>query len=75
MENDDYTGKHFTVTHSIFDGMSVNVLEYKRNDGNYSPGFCFRCGRKLKRHWWTVQTAEDDLVICELGPECVKHLS
>lgn len=69
-----YTGNYFTIKNSVaFDGDTVNVLEYL--DANGSPnGTCIRCGRPLRRHWWTVQTADDDAVYGNIGPECIKKL-
>ena len=72
---DEYTGNYFTIENSaVFDGMAVNVLEYKSKN-SFPVGTCFRCGRVLRKHWWVVQTADDDLVVCECGNECVKHLT
>ena len=69
-----YTGKYFTVENSnVFDGQTVNVLECKAFDSRWH-GTCFRCGRRLRRHWFEVQTT-DDLLICEIGTECVKKLT
>lgn len=69
-----YTGKYFSLEKCAAFGGPVNVLEYVAADGAFH-GTCFRCGRKLRRHWWVVQTADDDLEICELGEECVKKLA
>lgn len=72
---DEYTGKYFTIENSAdFDGKSVNVLEY-RTKTNVIQGTCFKCGKVLKKHWWTVQTVEDDLIICDVGNDCVRRLA
>jgi len=71
---EEYTGNYFTIENSrVFDGQTVNVLECKASDGGWH-GTCFRCGRKLRRHWYEVQS-EDDLLICAIGAECVKKLT
>lgn len=31
--------------------------------------------KPLKRHWWRVQTEEDDAVYGDIGNECVKKLT
>ena len=72
---DEYIGNFFTIENSsVFDGQTVNALEY-RSKKSTLQGRCFRCGRELRRHWFTIQTAEDDLVICDVGAECVKRLA
>lgn len=68
------TQEGFRIENSIdFDGQSVNVLEYKTKS-NIVHGTCLKCGKVLKKHWWTVQTVEDDLVIGDVGNDCVKRL-
>ena len=75
MEGEEYTGNWFAIENSAtFDGQTVNVLEYKASTSR-TQGYCFRCGKKLRKHLWTVQTAEDDLIICDIGNECVKHIA
>ena len=70
----EYTGNFFTVENcAVFNGATVNVLEYRDPDGG-RHGTCFRCGKPLRRHWWTVQTADNDAVYCDIGAECVKKL-
>lgn len=71
----EYTGNFFTVENSrVFNGATVNVLEYRDPKG--APhGRCMRCGRPLRRHWWTVQTADNDAVYGDIGAECVKKLT
>ena len=72
---DNYTGNYFTIKNSIvFNGDTVNVLEYRDATG-LLHGTCMRCGRKLRRHWWTIQTAEDDAIYGDIGAECVKKLT
>lgn len=71
----EYTGNFFTVENSrVFNSATVNVLEYR--DPNGAPhGRCMMCGRPLRRHWWTVQTADNDAVYGDIGAECVKKLT
>lgn len=68
----EYTGKHYKM-HSKTHG-DVNVLEYKK-DGNGIWSYCEMCGKPLKRIWYTVQTADEDLVIGEYGSCCIKKLA
>lgn len=71
---DYYTGNYFTVQNcAAFDGETVNVLEYRDNSGEYRTR-CMRCGKPLRYHWWTVQTAEDDAVYGDIGASCVNKL-
>ena len=70
----EYTGTYFTVENShTFDGDTVNVLEYRDKSGS-SRTRCMRCGKPLRWHWWTIQTAENDAVYGDIGAECVKKL-
>lgn len=69
----EYTGKYFTLDSEIF-GTRVNCLEYIDKKGS-PQGTCYRCGKLLKRHWYTVQYAEDDVEICNIGTECIKKLT
>lgn len=49
-----YTGKYFSIKSSkCFDGENVNVLEYRDAKG-MPHDTCCRCGRVLRKHWWTV---------------------
>ena len=74
MTAETYTGVHRTISHCIaFDGDTVNLLEYIAVSGGVH-GYCIRCGKPLRRHWWRVQTAGDDAVYGDIGAECVKHL-
>ena len=69
----EYTGNYFTIENStVFDGQTVNVLEIVSDDSHEK---CFRCGTTLRKRWWVVQTAEDDLEICTVGIKCVNKLS
>ena len=69
----EYTGNYFTIENScVFDGKTVNVLEIVSDNGKET---CFRCGAKLHKRWWVVQTAEDDLEICTVGVKCVNRLA
>lgn len=72
---EDYTGEFFTIEDSrVFNGDTINVLEYRAKDGGIH-GYCIRCGKPLRRHWWRVQTADDDAVYGDIGAECVKKLT
>ena len=71
----EYTGNFFTVENcAVFNGDTVNVLEYRDKSGKYRTT-CIRCGKPLRYHWWTIQTAEDDAVYGDIGNDCVKKLS
>ena len=71
----EYTGNFFTVENcAAFNGDTVNVLEYRDKSGKYRTN-CIRCGKPLRYHWWTIQTAEDDAVYGDIGNDCVKKLS
>lgn len=72
---EEYMNNYFTIKKScVFNGNTVNVLEYTAEDGGIH-GYCMRCGKPLKRHWWRVQTYEDDAVYGDIGNECVKKLT
>ena len=43
--------------------------------GSVLRNYCIRCGKPLRRHWWRVQTADDDAVYGDIGAECVKKLT
>lgn len=71
----EYMDNYFTIENSrVFDGDTINVLEYRDKDGEYRTR-CIRCGKPLRYHWWTIQTAEDDAVYGDIGAECVKKLT
>ena len=69
----EYTGNYFELDSEVFE-QKVNCLEYKCKS-SVTWGNCYRCGKPLRRHWWTIQTVEDDLVICDIGPDCIKKLT
>lgn len=69
----EYTGNYFTIRDSKRFGQTVHVLEYK-SKSSVPWGECLLCGKMLKRHWWTIQTDGDDLIIGDVGSECVKKL-
>lgn len=69
----EYTGKYFTIENSRVFGQSVNVIECVDKAGGGHEG-CFRCGKPLRRHWFTVRGV-DDVEICNIGAECVKKLT
>lgn len=74
MKMEEYTGNYFTIEKSVvFGGDTINVLEYRDKEGK-PHGTCMRCGKPLRRHWWRVQTADDDAVYGDIGTECVKRL-
>lgn len=71
----EYTGNFFTVENSVvFNGDTVNVLEYRDKSGKYRT-VCCRCGKPLRYHWWTIQTADDDVVYGDIGAFCVNKLT
>ena len=70
----EYTGNYRTVEGFVFgDFDKVNLLECVDKSGS-PQGTCFRCGKALRRHWFTVQTVEDDFEICNMGVQCVKKV-
>ena len=72
---EEYMENYFTIENStVFNGDTINVLEYRANDGGLH-GYCIRCGKPLRRHWWRVQTADDDAVYGDIGAEGVKKLT
>lgn len=71
---EEYMNNYFTIKKCrFFNGETVNVLEYTAEDGGVH-GYCLKCGKPLKRHWWRVQTAADDAVYGDIGADCVKKL-
>lgn len=72
----DYTGRYRTIDSEQL-GHSVNILEYKANNGEQLSRCywteCSRCGKPIKRVMFVVQDAETDVEELYFGSDCIKY--
>ena len=68
-----YTGEYKQMF-SHMAGEKVSILKYE-NKRSKTYYYCSRCGKKIHKTMYVVQSQETDIELFYLGEECIKHLN